>query len=438
MVGVALFVRLPFLFGEHYPAPGPDSPAYLKTADDLVHFEYHEFAFFTPGYPFFIAALQLLPGRPEDAVTIAQHLLGAGVVVAILAVAWRYFGKPAALIASGLAALTPILVAHEHAILADFLFGTVVFAGAIALAEAARRGRMAFGLLILTGVLFGIATWVKPAGQALVLAAPLAMAFATRDLRRAVRRSAVVILVMGATISPWIIRNATYLDTPVMSQQGNATLFNRAFEVDRLPIPTDQEHGRLAEDVQRRISDEPGARLTSAFKFAAMAEHDLTSDQVLTVQRRLALVAIRRHPGAYVEGTARATARSVRDINEFEGSEQLLKELDRTEPPFPRAVTDAAWDVARPLTEAWWLLSLNTLGGLLVLFIGKREQRNAAAAFLSVWLTLTLATALSHGGLWRYSIQLAPITWILASAGVVIIVSSLWQRIASERRARSA
>ncbi len=57
--------------------------------------------------------------------------------------------------------------------------------------------------------------------------------------------------------------------------------------------------------------------------------------------------------------------------------------------------------------------------------IGDRRSRLAGAALMSVWLTMAVGTVLTHGGLWRYSMQLAPITLMLATAGGVIVLTAL-------------
>jgi hypothetical protein len=41
---------------------------------------------------------------------------------------------------------------------------------------------------------------------------------------------------------------------------------------------------------------------------------------------------------------------------------------------------------------------------------------------------MALLTAATHGGLWRYSISLAPLTWILGAAGAVPIGLMAYRR----------
>lgn len=422
---LALLVRLAFLFGNHRAPPNSDNVFYLQAGHGLYHGEGFPGNFLTPGYSLLIGLLEFLPGRVEDTVTIAQHLLGVALVVAILGAAWRHFGPGTALPAAGIAALTPVLVVHEHTILPDFLFGVLAFAGALALAEVCRREVAPTRLLVLVGVLFGLGTWVKSAGQFLLVATPLALAFSSRALRPTVKGSLVVAGALLVTISPWMVRNTIRFGSPSMSTQGGATLFNRAFEVDRLPIPTDAAYGDLAAQIKARIDPSSGDRLTSIFAQAVQNERGLADDDSWAAERHLALVAIRRHPFDYAGGTLRQLRRHHGDLNRFEGSDALLAELDRTQPPVPRSVVARAWDVARVVSDVWWVVSLNALAGLLLLFVGPPGSRRAAAALLAVWLSINLGTALAHGGMWRYSIQVAPIAWILGSGGIAAFVSAV-------------
>jgi 4-amino-4-deoxy-L-arabinose transferase-like glycosyltransferase len=442
--GLALLVRLPFLFGEHNVPPESDNEYYLYLADGLLQGDgFRDQHFWTPGYPAFLALLHLLPGRVEDAATIAQHLLGAALTVAILVAGWRYFGKAAALVAATFAAVTPVMVVHEHTILPDFVFGLLLLVGALTLAEAVRRRPVDLRLLVVTGVVFGAATWVKPAGQFLFAAAPLALLFATRNARQVLTGSAIVAVALLVTISPWLVRNTVKFGFPSMSNQGGRTLFFRVFDVDRMPIPLDQKHGPFAEAVRQGIAGQPDEKLTYHFHYDLIDERDATEEEATRAAQRLALVAIGRHPWRYSRGTWREVKRSVADLthpvgSRYENTEVLLLEVDRTRPPFPKAATTAAWDGARVLTNLWWLLSLHTAAGLLTLLAGTKKTRNAAAALWSVWVAVAIGTAMAHGALWRYSIQLAPITFLLSSAGIVILASSVWRRLASQRGTRGA
>jgi hypothetical protein len=436
--GVALLVRLPFVFQQHRVRPDKDDILFLQLSDALLRDGEFDNDYFTPGYPAFQAVLRALPGRAEDTITIAQHLLGIALVAAIVLVAWRWFGRATALLAGTLAAVTPILVVHEHTMLPDFLFGVAAFAGAVALAEGLVRDPPSTRLLVAAGALFALAAYMKPAGQFLLLAAPLAALLAGRGWRAAVRPAGIVTLVLVVAIAPWVIRNAATRDHVGMSRQDGQTLFNRVFELDRLPVPTDHEHGRLAEEVRLRAESTPDARFHVEFTNALQYERGLRWEDAIQVLREMSWTAIRRHPVDYAEGTWRQLRYEVGHLDDFSRADELQEDLDRRAPGLVEGAVRETWSAARKLVDVWWLLSLNAAAGLLLLLTGPRKRRVPAGALFAVWLGLMLGTAMAHGGLWRYSVQVAPIAWILGSGGLVLIVSAVWERLRPRQAAATA
>jgi hypothetical protein len=125
----------------------------------------------------------------------------------------------------------------------------------------------------------------------------------------------------------------------------------------------------------------------------------------------------------YATDSARLLGDSLEDIVQFEGREGVEAELAET--ALPTDLTSALLSLSITIVGAWWTLCLHGFAALLVLVTGDRRTRAAGAALLSVWLAIALGTVLTHGGLWRYSMQLAPLTLMLASAGGAIVVTSL-------------
>ena len=412
----ALVVRLPLIVGPHPPYPGSDSAFYLSLAGDILHG--HGFSrageFYTPGYPAVLAVLRLLPGRTEDAISVMQHLLGVGVVVALVLCGWRWFGMAPALAAGAIAALAPLLPVHEHAILPDFLFGVCVLAGAFLLAEAATRAPPApWPLVAAAGVAFGAAAWLKPAGEVLVIAAPLALLAATRQWRAA----GLVVAAMVLTISPWLVRNAHDYGLPSMSNQGGQTLFNRVFEVDEIPFPSDSRYAPLAQKVRK----EKPPRFNSAFRVALVRDEGMTTDHAIATEADIALTAIRRHPGTYAVGTFREVGRSAGDMRDDEEPYPVVRPQIHGR-PLPAWLATAPWAVGRVLVDAWWIVTLFGATALIVPFVGPERSRKAGTVLLVIGLGVLFGTALSHGALWRYSMQVAPLAWLLGSAGTAALV----------------
>ena len=313
VAGVALLVRFPFLFGPHQVPPDSDDEFFLRVAARLLDGDGDPGHFWMPGYMAFEAVVSLLPGRTADAVTIVQHLLGVGVCVGMLVVAWRWFGRVPAVVASLLAAASPMLVVHEHRLLPDFFFGVVVCAGAVALAAAVRAETPRTRLLVLAGVLFGLAVWVKAAGVFLVAAAPLALLLVTRSPRATLRGAAVVTAALVITISPWLARNWERYGDPHLTVQGGQALFYRVFEVDAHTAPR-----RLGRRPLRPPGPGADPRATPISTTSSCGRASGSAARPTTrpsdVERRLALQGVREHPGSYLVGTVREFGEPARHI----------------------------------------------------------------------------------------------------------------------------
>ncbi len=421
LAAVALIVRLPLLVGRN-DVDSSDTVFYLTLSDDLLEGRGFDRAgqFYTPGYPVVFAILRLLPGRPEDAMAVLQHLLGVVVVVVIVLAGGGTSGASRPSPQGVLAAVTPLLATSEHLLLPDFLFGALVLAGALLLAEACTRAPSPpLLMLALAGICFGGATWIKPAGQFLLLAPPLALLFATRSPRETLRGTAVAAVAIALTISPWLYRNINDYRSPMMSNQGGATLFKRAFEIDRLPFPQDSPYADL---LRRDLAKNGRVGLHNSFANALEDEAGLTNEEALSEQRDLALTAIWRNPGDYALGTGRALGRWIWNMTYVDERHDLHAELRREGRAVPEQIALWTWSASRVLLYAWFVASLGGAAALLLPFVGEERSRRAAAALLSVWLVVTLGTVLTHGGLWRYTMQLAPIFFMLGSAGAVALV----------------
>ena len=259
IVGVAaLIARLPLLVVGRSVTPGGDA-AGLTTAKQIGMGEFIGM-FRTPGYPLFVWLCGLLPGSTMDGVAIVQHLIGIALAIGLTAFGWRVFSPATGVMVGVIAAISTPLLASEDQLLADFLFSALVLAGAMVLAACVRRpDTERVRTLIAVGVLLAMATYVKPVGQGLILAAPIIMAFTSLDLRRTARATAVVGLTMVLLLGPWAIRNALVDDDFGLTNQLGVTLFNRAFEVEHLPIPDGDPQSGLRPPARRDRRARAGA-----------------------------------------------------------------------------------------------------------------------------------------------------------------------------------
>ena len=188
-------------------------------------------AYFAPGYPYFLAAVDLIDGhatRRDGAIhgaRIAQAVLGTATVALTGLVALELFGETAGLIALLIAAIYPVGIGLAGTLVAENLMTPLVL-GAVYAGLRVRRARApgaAYGWIAAAGVLSGLATLTHE--NAIVIAAPILAAVWTGRPRFAARSLAAPALLLATaalTIAPWTIRNALVMHRfiPVSDETG--------------------------------------------------------------------------------------------------------------------------------------------------------------------------------------------------------------------------
>jgi 4-amino-4-deoxy-L-arabinose transferase-like glycosyltransferase len=427
IVGVAaLIARLPLLVVVH-SAPENDAAEYVAAAERIGDGRFTGM-YRTPGYPVFVWLCSLLPGSTADGVAIVQHLLGIALAVGITAFGWRMFSPAAGVIAGVIAAISTPLLVSEDLVLADFLFGALVVAGAMVLATCIGRPNPERArALVAVGVLFAVATYVKPVGQGLILAAPIVVGLTSRDLRRTARATAIVAFTMVLLVGPWAIRNAIVNDDFGLTNQLGITLFNRAFEIERLAIPAGDPQ---SEAVRRFVATaEREGRRPSSYVRNQLVHQGFSEPEALAIERRLAETAIRRHAFIYAKTSVKLIRTQIRDLH--------------TEIPSPDAASSAPGILRRPghwltslgnlLANWWWGLTGGVFVALVLLLVPGARRRTAIAIAVPPLLVI-ITTVLTHGGNYRYAFQSAPEAWLLGSAGLVFIAHATIDRVRSARR----
>ena len=219
----ALAVRIAEVEGTSY-RPTNDAGSYLTLASEIAHTGDYTTsrrpgtgaggtrgpsAYFPPGFPYFIAAVDLIGGNTAPrgpavhAGRLSQAALGTVTVALVALVAAELFGDTVALIALALAAVYPVFVELSAALVAENLMTALVL-GATWAALRARRSIHPRSWLAATGVLAGLATLTHV--NAILIVAPLA--FAAWRSRRG--RLAPVLLVAATLLAmtPWLVRDA--------------------------------------------------------------------------------------------------------------------------------------------------------------------------------------------------------------------------------------
>jgi 4-amino-4-deoxy-L-arabinose transferase-like glycosyltransferase len=413
---LALIARFPLMRERHEILPGGDSTEYVGLARTFFD-QSSVSSVRPPGYPLFLALSDALPGRLEDAAIILQLSIGAALCAAVVFFSWPLFGRLAAICAGLLLALSSPHLSIEALLLADMLFGVIVtlVAGLLvtAMLDDARRLRW----LLASAVAIACAAYVKPVGHALVLAPLIPLALATRSWRKTLLGSGVVVAIVALLTVPWMARNEARYGSFAMSAQVGQTLFNRVFERDRIEIPTTTRVGRLAAEFQRT---HPEQRLSSG----VAAELVRRGDTRFEAERKMgsvALEAARRSPATFAAGTARSTYQVYTDVAKGEQTGEAMLTSLVVNGPLPE-LTRAGFHAAGVLQTVWLVLSLGGLAAVAWLLSRSRRTRLAGVVALSVWACIAVGTAVTHGGQFRYSAGLAPLTFLLGAAGLAVVV----------------
>ncbi len=171
-----------------------------------------------PLYPLLLAGLAKLGGTAESVQRLTGSVFGAGTIVAIAWLTRRIAGERAALIAAALAAVYPILVTADGALMSESLYGLLVAVSLLAayrLSETPSAGRA-----VVLGILVGLAALTR--GEAVLLLLLLLIPTARRP--RGGRAAAIACVSALAVLTPWTVRNQIVFHqfVPIATDSGTA------------------------------------------------------------------------------------------------------------------------------------------------------------------------------------------------------------------------
>jgi 4-amino-4-deoxy-L-arabinose transferase-like glycosyltransferase len=203
-------------------------------------------AYFPPGYPYFVALVDIVDGHRTGGKTallgirLGGAVLGTVAVALLGLVALEAFGAGVALAAIALAAVYPVFVELAGTLVAENLLVVFMLAAAWT-ALRARRARRPLPWIAATGALAGISTLAHE--NAAVFVIPLAVAAAAaagQSWRRRLAGALTLLVATAAMIAPWTIRNAVELHhfIPVADETGitlRGTYNQASASYERLP-----------------------------------------------------------------------------------------------------------------------------------------------------------------------------------------------------------
>jgi 4-amino-4-deoxy-L-arabinose transferase-like glycosyltransferase len=165
----------------------------------------------TPGYPVFLALVMRLFGEGLVAPGMANIVFSTLAALAVGALAFRFFGGRAALVATAVATLDPAIWQNSMAVTTEPLFCLLMIAGLASLVVSFTDPARANAAAAAGGVLLALATLVRPI---LVPALPLfALLVAWGQHRLGARRGRCLVVAAFFTLGPlagvggWMVRN---------------------------------------------------------------------------------------------------------------------------------------------------------------------------------------------------------------------------------------
>jgi 4-amino-4-deoxy-L-arabinose transferase-like glycosyltransferase len=176
-----------------------------------------------PLYPLFLGAFSAVGLDSYLAQRVIGCFVGFFVIVAVGSLGRRVGGERVGLIAAGLAAVYPVLIGADGAVMSESLYGLLVVLALLAsyrLAERPSRWRAAA-----VGALIALAALTRAEALALLVLAlvPAAVIGAGRS-REAWRPVAVGVVACIVVLAPWAVRNWSAFDRPILISNNSGTL----------------------------------------------------------------------------------------------------------------------------------------------------------------------------------------------------------------------
>jgi 4-amino-4-deoxy-L-arabinose transferase-like glycosyltransferase len=227
-IGVALFVRLWTAFcvqllvshthGRLCLIPG-DAEGYWELAGRIAAFQDYSIydpprhVLRMPGFPFLLALSRFCFENNPFAVRFVLAFVGTLGCGLVYWLGRELVSETVGLIAAAYTAISPTMVLFSVLFLSETAFAMALLASLVAAAKLARIepspiSRRSIGLALLTGLLIGVATYMRPTW---ILVGPgigvCLIVFGRAPIGRRFCFAALVCLGLGVSLAPWTIRN---------------------------------------------------------------------------------------------------------------------------------------------------------------------------------------------------------------------------------------
>jgi 4-amino-4-deoxy-L-arabinose transferase-like glycosyltransferase len=347
--------------------------------------------------PLFPAALGLLYAVVGPRILTARIVLafaGTLTVALIALLAYRWFGRRAALIATAIAALYPSLILASGTLITEAVFLPLEL-GALAAATTYVRSEQKQGRwLVLAGVLAGLTALSRQAGLVLIVGLAILVLTTGGPVRRAKTWVAPLVLGIAAlvVVAPWTIRNAVVMDYPFIVSADDGFVFAGVFNDDA-----------RTDDDRRAVWRPP----TAVAEHAALFEDpDLREGELALELRSRGIRYAIEHPTYAVLVKAKSAA-ALFEIGSLETNREAARFLG-----YGRRTADVE-------TLGWFLVAALGVAGAF-----SKRARQVPWGF---WLIPVLFTAITVIvlGTPRYRAPMEPFVVLLAALGA----DAMWSRL---------
>ena len=231
-----------------------DSLGYHNLALCIKHnFTFCGDAFRTPGYPFFISIIYSIFGSQPCVSIFAQIFLNLLSIILLYKIGKELFNEKVGFIAAILFSIDLHHTIYIYYILTETIYTTIFLAALLFYVKAIKTSSIKF--FILTGIIYGISTLIRPISQYYIAGIFLfTLMWYFNNWKNGVKLSVVLMLAYFVTIAPWCFRNySEYNHFALSNIKGYNLLFWNAsyYESKRLKQPIDSVNANFKIELQK-------------------------------------------------------------------------------------------------------------------------------------------------------------------------------------------
>jgi 4-amino-4-deoxy-L-arabinose transferase-like glycosyltransferase len=330
-IGILILLRV-FLFlyfviskGQYY---SPDSGLYIDLATNMVKFGVFSLSpgapfvpeiFRTPGYPAFLALLEILGMESPYWAVFWQELIYAGCILMFYQYGRTIFGNKITRIGVIFLLLEPGGLTYPKLLLSETLFLPFFMGGVLAIGLYLRD--LNWRYLAAAGILMGLGAIIRPAILYLPLVIALTLAvFDWKDSKRWLH-GGILVLSFVLIISPWLIRNQYHFGKMMMTgQQSNM------FSNYHVPLVWESVKG-IPFDEGRELSREQVRNAVA--KQEKLLGRSLSRVEVFNLQQKIALHELAKHPLIYAMHWTFGMLKTINGVNLTEFYHAFRLRIDR-------------------------------------------------------------------------------------------------------------